>query len=123
MSPAVPGFGAGSGRGPVERSGCDRRCDRRATAIKATHVSAGASSGSGGRRCRLAEFNKLQVAELRGFDLSLKRQPVFRHRVMTYDLLAGEAVPIIKSVAGVILPVVDDRRLAGSRDFGRWTDL
>jgi hypothetical protein len=50
---------------------------------------------------RVAEFKKVEVAELRGFDLSLKRQPTFRHRVMSDYLLAGEAVPIIKSVAGV----------------------
>jgi len=50
---------------------------------------------------RVAEFNKVQVAKLRGFDLSVERHPIFRQRVMTYDLLTGEAVPIIKSVARV----------------------
>ena len=50
---------------------------------------------------RIAEFNKVHVAELRGFDLSMKLRPIFRHGVMTYDLLTGEAVPTIKTVAGV----------------------
>lgn len=50
---------------------------------------------------RVVEFNKVQITEVRGFDLSLKRRPILRHGIMTYDLLAGDAVPIVKSITGV----------------------
>ena len=50
---------------------------------------------------RVAEFDKIQVAKRRCLYLSLKGQAVFRDRVVADDLLAGEAVPKIKSVAGV----------------------